>query len=468
MNDEKKLREASVGKLLLTMSLPVILVMTMNVIYNVADVFFMGRTGDTIQVAAVSLAGPVFTAISALNTLIGFGGCTAISIALGSDSASSPDQTDDTHIHRYAKSRQYSSFVVYASLFLGILVLILVLAFMPYLLPLLGTDAQTMPYTRDYLTILAIGAPWMLVGGAMGNTLRADGDTKTALIGVLSGNLINIVLDPILISVLHMGAKGAAIATVCGNLVSCLWMLYVTRKKPAFSLSLKDLTLKKEISLKVLSLGIPMAAGTLLMSFAGAFGNNLMASYGSTAIAARAVGGKVGMIVPMVIMGICMGIQPAISYAYGMKLKSGDGKRLSSILKGTGLCSVLVGTLLSLVLILLRGPLVSSFIMDPAVLPLGKTMLIGSCIAQPVYGIYQLASTYLQAVGQVKKATITSLLRQGIVYIPVLYIMEALFGLMGLVYASAITDVLSTVIAAFLVLSPFSTAKTQLEAVSSL
>ncbi len=447
MNDEKKLREASVAKLLLTMSLPVILVMTMNVIYNVADVFFIGRTGDTVQVAAVSLAGPVFTAISALNTLIGFGGCTAISIVLGTQNADPSHSLEEG----FRESRKYSAFVVYSSLFLGAVILIALLARMSALLPLLGTDAQTAPYTRDYLTVLAIGAPWMLVGGAMGNTIRADGDTKNAVIGAISGNLVNILLDPILISVLHMGARGAAIATVAGNLVSCVWMLYAAHKKPAFSLSIRDFTLKKEVSLRVLSLGIPMAVGTLLMSFAGAFGNNLMARYGSTAIAARAVGGKVGMIVPMVIMGVCMGIQPAISYAYGMKLRTGDGSRLKAIVKGTGICSVLTGTILSLILFLFREQLVSAFITDPAVLPLGKTMLIGAIIVQPVYGIYQLSSTYLQAIGRVPEATVTSLLRQGIVYIPVLYGMEALFGLTGLVYSSAVTDVISTVVALVIV-----------------
>ena len=135
---------------------------------------------------------------------------------------------------------------------------------------------------------------------------------------------------------------------------------------------------------------------------------------------------------------------------YG-NLKTGDGSRLKAIVKGTGICSVLTGTILSLILFLFREQLVSAFITDPAVLPLGKTMLIGAIIVQPVYGIYQLSSTYLQAIGRVPEATVTSLLRQGIVYIPVLYGMEALFGLTGLVYSSAVTDVISTVVALVIV-----------------
>jgi Na+-driven multidrug efflux pump len=145
MKNEKLMREGSIGALLLKMSLPVILVMMVTVLYNLADVFFIGRFGDRFQLAAISLAGPVFSAVSAFNTLIGFGSCTACSIALGEG--------------RVDLMKKYSAFALYASIGLGLLLGALILGAMPFLLSLLGTDGETAPYTAEYLRILALGAP---------------------------------------------------------------------------------------------------------------------------------------------------------------------------------------------------------------------------------------------------------------------------------------------------------------------
>ena len=147
MTNEKALREQSVGKLLVSLSLPVILIMVVQVLYNMADVFFLGRSGDPLQVAGVSLAMPVFAVFSAFNTLIGFGGSTAASLALGSGEKQ--------------KVKQYSAFVLYAGLGLGVLMGIAVMLFLQPLLRLLGTDTQTAAYTGSYLKIMAAGAPFV-------------------------------------------------------------------------------------------------------------------------------------------------------------------------------------------------------------------------------------------------------------------------------------------------------------------
>ena len=181
MKNEKLMREGGVWELLLKMSLPVILVMMVTVLYNLADVFFIGRFGDRNQLAAISLAGPVFTTISAFNTLIGFGSCTACSIALGEG--------------REDRMRQFSAFALYASLGLGVLLGGGVLLGMGPLLGLLGTDGDTAGYTAEYLQVLAIGAPIMITSGALGNTVRSDGDVKTAMVASMTGTVLNVVLD---------------------------------------------------------------------------------------------------------------------------------------------------------------------------------------------------------------------------------------------------------------------------------
>jgi len=432
MKNEKLMREGSVAELLLKMSLPVILVMMVTVLYNLADVFFIGRFGDRFQLAAISLAGPVFSTVSAFNTLIGFGSCTACSIALGEG--------------REDLMKKYSAFALYASIGLGLLLGVLILGGMPFLLSLLGTDGETSPYTAEYLRILALGAPFMIAGGALGNTVRADGDVKDAMIASMSGTLLNIALDPLFIAVFHLGCAGAALATVIGNIVSLLLLLRAVSRKKAFSLSVKEFTFRKDISLRVLGLGLPMAASTLLMSFSSAISNRLTVSYGNVAVAARSVAGKSAMLIPMIVMGLCMGVQPAISYVYGCR----DRARLRKIVFGVGAVCVGVAALMSAVFFLFREQFVAAFSSDAEIISLGKTMMLGTLLAVPVEGVYHMCSTFLQATGKVSFATLTSLMQKGLVFLPVLLLMEKLFGLDGIIFSNAVTTLISTGIALLL------------------
>ncbi|MEE3457067.1 MAG: MATE family efflux transporter [Lachnospiraceae bacterium] len=429
MKNEKLMREGSITELLVKLSLPVILIMMVTVLYNMADVFFIGRSGDRYQLAAISLAGPVFSAISAFNTLIGFGGCTASSIALGEG--------------REDLVKQYSAFVLYASLGTGIALGALIIAGMNPLLSFLGADESTAAYTAEYLRILALGAPFMIMSGALGNTVRADGDVKNAMLASLAGTLLNVALDPLFIAVFHWGCSGAALATVIGNIVSLLLLIMAVSKKSAFSLSPKDFTLRKDISLHVLSLGFPMAASTLLMSFSSTVSNRLTVSYGNEVIAARSVSGKSAMLIPMIAMGICMGVQPAISYVYGRR----DLARLRKIVLGVGGVCFVFAAVMSVFFFLFRGQFVAAFSPDPEIISLGSRMMLGTLLAVPVESVYHMCSTYLQATGKVAYATLTSLLQKGLIFLPVLLLMERLFGLSGIIYANAVTTLISTVIA---------------------
>ena len=434
MTNEKTMREAPVWKLLCTMSLPVIVVMLLQVLYNMADVFFMGRAGATMQVAAISLASPVFSVITAFNTLLGFGGCTAISVALGRGEA--------------RKVKQYSAFVLYGGLLAGLVSGAAVLLGLKPLVGLLGANAETAGFTADYLRILALGAPFSIAGGALGNSIRADGDSKGALLASMLGILANVALDPLFISVLGWGIRGAAIATVIGNTLSFMALMLVSRKKKIYSISIRDLTFRRDIAGKELSCGLPMAAGTLLMSFAGVFGNRLMVSYGNMAVAAQSVAGKASMLVSMIIMGICMGVQPAVSYNYG----AGDTRRVNRIVLGVGGFSTLLGAALSGALYLARAEMIGLLLNDPEVLDLGVRMMTATLLGAPLYGVYQISSVYLQSTEKVSQATLTSLLRQGLVLVPVLYLMNALFGLTGLIYAGLTADLIATALAVVLCL----------------
>lgn len=431
MKNEKMMKEAPVWKLIFTMGLPVIVVMIVQVLYNMADVFFMGQTGETMQVAAISLAGPAFNIFQGVGTLFGSGACTAIAMALGQDDRE--------------RAKYYSSFCTWAAVGTGVVLTVLMFLFMDPMLGMMGANAETSGFARTYLSIVILGSPFMMIGGSIGSALRADGSSAKVMMISLIGTLTNIILDPVFILGFGWGIAGAAWATVLGNVVSSVLVILHVRKSDCFSISPKYFTMRKDVSLRVLSLGLPMALGTVLMCFSSMFSNQLLVKYGNIAVAASGVSGKTGMLVAMIVMGVCMGMQPVISYTYG----TGGRKRMRRIITVTGVATTILSTVLGGVFLLGREFFVKAFLNDPQVLEIGKFMML-TLIASPVGGIYQLCSAYLQGTGKVSYATVTSLLSKGIVYIPVVFLGEALLGLPGLVFAGAATDVISTVVGVIL------------------
>lgn len=434
MKNEKMMKEASPVKLLFTMGLPTIVVMLVQVLYNMADVFFIGHGGDPMQVAALSLSGPAFSIFQGVGTLFGAGACTAIAMALGAGDRE--------------KAKYYSSFCTWAAVLTGVVLMAAMFIFMDPLLGMLGANAETIGFARQYLSIVILGAPFMMFNGSIGSAMRADGSSAKTMVISLIGTFTNILLDPVFILLFGWGIVGAAWATVIGNVVTSVLVFLHVKKSDCFTVSPKYFTLKKDVSLRVISLGVPMALGTVMMCFSSMFSNQLLVKYGNIAVAANGVAGKAGMLVGMMAMGVCMGMQPVISYAYGM----GDRKRLRKITFTTGAATVIISAALGAGFIMGREAFVKAFLNDPQVLEIGCFMML-ALVAAPVGGIYQLCSAYLQGTGKVSYATVTSLLSKGLVYLPVLFISEALGGFVGLVFAGAISDLISTGIGAALCLS---------------
>lgn len=430
--NQETLEKGSFGKLLLTLCVPAIVIMLVTVIYNMADIFFIGRTKNEDMIAAVSLCSPMFSILSGLGTLFGSGGCTAVSLALG--------RGDRERV------RKISALCFYGSLALGAVFLAAVLAFLSPVCRVLGADEATLGFTRDYLRVIALGAPVILFSNVYMNLIRADGAARASMMANLAGTFTNIALDPVFILLFHMGVTGAAIATVLGNTVSAAVILRHCLKSPAcWSFRLRDVTFKREVALPVVTLGLPMAFSTILMSVSHMFSNNLMMDYGSAAMSAQSVAGKINMLISMTAMGLCIGMQPAISYNYAR----GNGDRTGQIVKKTAVTCVAVGSVLTAACFLFRDRLILAFIDSENVLELGRFMLTASLVMGPFYGLYQLCTTYLQSTGKAGYATFASLLNKGIIFLPVLFILHAAFGLHGIACTAPVTDALSLV-AAFL------------------
>ncbi len=439
MNSNKQLfEEAPVSKAVAVMAIPTMISMLVVVIYNMADTFFIGQTGDPMQVAAVSLATPVFMVFMALGNLFGIGGSSAISRALGEK--------------KIERARQISSFCCYGSLGLGIIMSLGFLVGMNGILKLIGASENTIGFARDYLTYIAFGGPFIMFGTAFGNILRGEGAAKESMIGNMIGTVTNIVLDPIMILMLGWGVVGAAVATVIGNIAaSAFYLLYFLRKKSSLSIRLKDFHMGDRIAAGVMSIGIPASLNNILMSCANIVLNQVLISYGDTPVAAMGVASKANMLVVLLQIGLCAGIQPLIGYNYGARNK----KRLLEVFKFTGLCAVIIGTLLTAVMVVARQTVIRAFIDDAEVIAYGIQMVIALQLSGPVLGILFLCINTIQGMGKAIPSLVLTICRQGLVFIPLVYILNGMFGLDGVVYAQAVADFISIVLSLVICLGIF-------------
>ena len=430
MNAQERMARGPVWRLFLSMSLPAIIVTLVMVIYNMADVYFIGRAGDTVQVAALALTGPVYGAIQGLGTLLGSGGCTAAALALGGG--------DDRALNAV------TSFCFWGALTVSAALAVVGALFAPEICTLLGASAATAEYAVRYVRVLSLGTPCVLMAGVLSNVVRAGGSTREAMLGNGLGTVINVALDPLLIEVLGMGVEGAALATVIGNAAGCaLLIMHIARKMPGFAFSPRALRGEWRRCLNVIALGLPLAVSTLLSSCAGVLNNGLLARYGDTAVAAMGVSGKASMLAVMIAMGICIGIQPAISFNFGR----GDAKRALEISRKTAALAFAVSALLGGACYVARDGFMAAFTSDAAVIELGRAMLAISLTACPLAGAYQACTAFLQATGKASYAIALSVLRQGALYVPCMYIMNGAAGLSGLMYTGVVTDVLAFAIA---------------------
>ena len=425
--------EGSVSKVVSKNVLPAMAAQLMVLVYNLADTFFIAQTHNDYMVAAVSLATPVFLIFMSLGTLFGIGGTSVISRALGAGEK------------EYA--RKVSAFCMWGCVIVGGVLMILFWLCMDPLLKLLGASADTMEYTREYLNIVISCGIFSMISNCYSNIIRAEGKAGIATTGTVVGNLLNVVLDPIMITALGWNVAGAAIATVVGNAVAAIYyIIYFLRGQSSLSISIREASVKDGICSGVLAIGIPAALGTLLISVSQVIANAQMAIHGDLSVAAYGVASKVVMIVAMVGLGVGMGVQPLLGFCYGAK----DTERFHGILKfscflGLGIC-IFCG----LLCFAFTEPIVKVFLTEAAALADGLTFTRIFISTAWLFGLYYVLLNALQAMGAATPSFIVSVCRQGIIYIPAVFVMGAVMGASGLVWAQPVADVLSLLLVAVL------------------
>lgn len=436
MNDKQSMEvfhSAPVSKAVLKNALPAMAAMLMVLIYNLADTFFIGMTGDALQVAAVSLATPVFLMFMAVGSAFGIGGTSVISRALGEG--------------RKEYAKKVCSFCMWGCVVVGIAMSALFLIFMEQILALIGASADTWELTKTYLTIVALGGPFILISNCYSNIIRAEGKAKNAMMGQIIGNLLNVVLDPIMILGFGWNIAGAAIATLIGNIVGAgYYIWYFLRGKSSLSVNIKDFTVKDKVCSSVLVIGIPAALGSLLMSVSQIIINSQMAEYGDLAIAGMGVAMKVVTITGMVCMGLGQGVQPILGYCVGAKL----WERFKSVLKFSLGFALALGVILTVICYLFVNQIVGAFLTDATAFDYAVQFARILLTTSWLFGVFYVLTNTLQAMGTATASLVINLSRQGIIFIPALFILKAVLGLTGLVWAQPVADILSIAIAAAL------------------
>ena len=311
------------------------------------------------------------------------------------------------------------------------------------ILKLIGASANTIEYARQYLTYISFGGPFIIFATAFGNILRGEGAARESMIGNLIGTVVNIVLDPVMILGLGWGVTGAAIATVIGNIAaSAFYLVYFLRKKSSLSIKLKDFKMGERIASGVASIGIPASLNNILMSFANIILNLALVGYGDTPVAAMGVAMKSNMLVVLLQIGLCAGIQPLIGYNYGTRNK----KRLMQVFRFTGICAVIMGTVLTIIMMIARRTLIQVFINDTEVIAYGIQMVIALQLSGPFIGILFLCINTIQGMGKALPSLVLTVCRQGLIFIPLVFILDRMFGLDGVIYAQPAADYLSIVL----------------------
>lgn len=426
-------RNAPVPKAVISNAIPSIVSMIMVLLYNLADTFFIGQTNNPYMVAAVSIATPAFLLFMAVGMLFGIGGTSLISRTLGEGNE--------------RKARRISSFCFWTGLGIGVISMIAIWIFKRPIALLIGASADTLDYTAEYLGIVAAGIPFLILSNAFSNIIRSEGKPMIAMLGMIIGNAVNIIFDPIMILGFGWDVAGAAIATVLGNLFSAtIYLCHLLSKKSILSIHPKHYRVRNGIASGVCAIGIPASLNSMLMSISNIVINNLMQQHGDMAVAGLGVAMKVNMIVVMLLIGLGTGIQPLLGYCFGAR----NRERYMAVLKFSLCLAFGMSAVMTVICYAFAGPLVTAFLDNADAYGFGMSFARIYIYSGPVLGLLFVLINAIQSTGAALPSLILSISRQGILYLPTILILNTFQTAQTLAMAQPVTDYLATTLAAVL------------------
>ncbi|MDD3415541.1 MAG: MATE family efflux transporter [Lachnospiraceae bacterium] len=398
-------------------------------LYNLVDIYFIGKLGDKNQLAAANITTPLFMIMMALSGIIGTGASSYISRCMGKSD--------------YEKASKVLSSGITICFSLGILATVIGSIFITPIVNALGAVEETYSFAFDYSLVLLLGAAIIMSNFALGQLLRSEGSTMVSMMGMLIGTVANTILDPIFIFALHMGMIGAAIATVLGNALGLTYyIIFYLRDKSMIKFKFKNISFEKDIWREIFSIGTPSSISQILMGAAVMLCNNLAVSYGNDTVAGMGVASKIMTIGTYIFMGFSVGCQPLLGYNFGAK----NYNRVQEIIKKGMMITSVIGVALVIIFGFFPNQIISFFTPLPDVISKGSFILLGLMWSLPVYGAQMVGAVTVQAMGKGKASLLLSIARQGFFYIPILLVLNSSFGLNGLIFAQPMADLLALIL----------------------
>lgn len=447
---ELNLGKEKISKLLLTFSIPCVISMLINSVYNIVDQVFIGKGVGTLGNAATNVIFPLVIMFNAIAGLIGNGAAANLSLKLGEGDKKSAAKSIGSSITL--------TFIV------SLVVSIIAYIMLPKLVYFFGCTESVYKYAVDYGRIVIIGAPFMIMYSSMSSIIRADGSPAYSMVMLVVGAIINIILDPIFIFIFHLGVSGGAIATVIGQVVSFVIAFAYLFKVKSVTLKRKYFKIDKDI-LRVLSLGLSsfITQMTILVLFV--FMNNMMTKLGAVTkfgsdipLSVYGVISKINSLYISTVLGISIGAQPIIGFNYG----AGNEERVKETIRKVLIINFIVGIIFNIIFILFPRELASVFISstDPSYelfMEFAELMCHSFLLVICLNALEMTTSIVIQSVGNVFKSTAVSFIRQILLLIPISLVLAFVFnkGLYGVMYAGCIADAICFVITSFILLSEY-------------
>lgn len=440
MDSTKKLGEEKIFKLLLMYSIPAIVGMLINSVYNIIDRMFIGNSSDlsTFGLAGITISFPIVIILMAVALLFGMGGSILFSIRLGQG--------------KNEEAEKILGLSVFLLIISGIVLMILGLLLIDPLLMLFGSDEEVLPYAREYMRFILFGAVFQNISMGMNNFVRADGHPKMAMITMFIGAIVNIILDPIFIYVFRWGMMGAALATIIGQACSAIWiMLHFTGKKCSIKFNPKHMKPDLHYTFQIIAYGTSSFLLQIASCILTIILNKSLKKYGDLSIYGSTVAisglGIINSLVTLFVLpviGINQGAQPIISYNYG----ANNHKRVKQTLLLAILSATIMVNIGYLITRLFPNQLISIFNEDPKLIEFSVKALKVWFLCMPIVGFQIVGANYFQAVGKVYKAIFLSMSRQILFLIPAILILSSIYGLTGILYATPFADICSVIITA--------------------
>lgn len=430
------LGSAPVPKALVSLGIPIMIGMLINALYNLVDAYFVGGLGES-PMGAISIVFPLGQVVVGLGLMFGNGAASYLSRLLGRD--------DKDTANKVASTALYSSVII------GAILIIIATIFLRPILTLLGATDTIMPYALIYARIYIISCIFNVFNVTMNNIVASEGAAKTTMCALLLGAIINIGLDPLFIYTFNMGVAGAAIATAISQFVSTLvYLSYVFHKKSAFTFSIKAFEPTKQIFMEILKIGVPTLTFQLLTSLSIALINRAANGYGDSVIAGMGAVTRITSMGTLVVFGFLKGFQPIAGFSYGAK----NFKRLHEAIRTSILWSTIFCIIVGLLMFLFSEQIIAQFANgNEAMISVGKKSLMANGLSFFLFGFYTVYSSLFLALGKGTAGFVLGACRQGICFVPVIFLLPIIWGMNGILYAQPIADILSVIIAVFMALN---------------